>query len=366
MILLGSTGSIGTQTLSLAKRFNINVEVLCAGKNITLLNQQIKDFNPKFVVIADKSDLSKVIAPNSKILCGEEGILESIKQSQSQLVLNALVGLSGLKPSLCAMECKKTLALANKESLVSGGWLFENYPIIPVDSEHFGIWYLLNNRPIKDIIITASGGAFRDTSIQDIFHQTAENALKHPNWKMGNKITIDSATMVNKLFELLEARWLFNTINVSAIIERTSSIHAFINFIDGSMTAHFSTPDMSLPIAYALNPIKAATENIISSFSLETVNALKFETIDSKRYPIWQIKQELLNNPKLGTILNSANDFLVQAFLENKIPFGMIAENLLKTLEKFENSTQQIQDIHSIFSLHHEIQNYLKETLNHL
>lgn len=364
MILLGSTGSIGTQTLKVAKAFNLQVEVLCAGKNISLLNQQIQTFDPKIVVIADKNDLPKLQAKNCKVLFGMDGILEAIRNSQSLLVVNALVGLSGLRPSLYAKIYQKTLALANKESLVSGGWLFDGYPIIPIDSEHFGIWYLLNNRPIKELVITASGGAFRDMPLNLIYQQTKENALKHPNWKMGHKITIDSATMVNKLFELLETKWLFNTSRVSAIIEKSSSVHALIHFIDGSMTAHFSLPDMALPIAYALDPKKATQENIIPSFPLEKLKNLHFESIDVQRYPIWQIKQELLNNPKLGAILNSANDILVHAFLENKILFGQIAENLLKIIEKFYNHTQNLNDIDSIFSLHQEIKQQITKTLD--
>ncbi|WP_104697662.1 MULTISPECIES: 1-deoxy-D-xylulose-5-phosphate reductoisomerase [unclassified Helicobacter] len=335
MVLLGSTGSIGINTLKIARKFHIPVEVLCAGRNITLLNQQIKEFQPKIVVIADKEDYHKLHYTNARVLFGQEGIVESIRESKSHLVVNALVGFNGLYPSYVAMECQKKLALANKESLVSGGWLFENFPIVPIDSEHFGIWYLINNRPIEQIIITASGGAFRDLEIEKIKSQKSQQALQHPNWKMGKKITIDSATMANKLLEVLEAKWIFNHNNITALIERTSSVHALLNFKDGSSTAHFAKPDMQLPIAYALDPIQAKQQEIITPICFEKLNSLAFEKIDTLRYPLWILKDELLKNPHLGIVFNASNEVLVELFLQDRICFGDIADNIFRVFDTF-------------------------------
>jgi len=229
MVLLGSTGSIGVNTLIIAKKFGIEVEVLVAGRNIALLNEQIKLHNPKMVVIADENEIQFVQHHN--VYAGEKAILEAIKQSKSEIVVNALVGFLGLKPTLKAIECGKKVALANKESLVAGGNFVDTSKITPIDSEHFGLWYLLNDaKPVKKMIITASGGAFRDWDLAKLKDATLADTQKHPNWSMGQKITIDSATMVNKMFELLEARWLFGEGEYDAIIETKSLIHALIDF----------------------------------------------------------------------------------------------------------------------------------------
>lgn len=238
MILLGSTGSIGVNTLIIAKRFNLTVEVLVAGRNIKLLNEQILAFSPKFVVISDVKDLPLVNHPH--VRAGKDAILEVIQEAESSLVVNALVGFLGLAPTLKAIECGKRIALANKESLVAGGSFVDTSNIQPIDSEHFGLWYLLQDRPVSKMIITASGGAFRDWDLAKLKNATLADTQKHPNWSMGQKITIDSATMANKMFELLEARWLFGEGNYDAIIEPKSMIHALIDFKDGSTTAHFA------------------------------------------------------------------------------------------------------------------------------
>ncbi|STP12688.1 1-deoxy-D-xylulose 5-phosphate reductoisomerase [Helicobacter mustelae] len=361
MVLLGSTGSIGVQTLSIAKLWNLEVEVLCAGRNIPLLNEQIAIHRPKIVVIQDRNDATNLKALGARVLFGDEGILQAIADSCSKLVVNALVGLSGLAPSLEAKKQKKTLALANKESLVSGGWLLQDYPIIPVDSEHFGIWYLLSTHPrhsIQKLCITASGGAFRDTPIQDIATKKLEEALCHPNWKMGNKITIDSATMVNKLFELLEAKWLFGIENLDALIERSSIVHAIVSFKDGSSIAHFANPDMALPISYALNPIRAKQECLTPALDFCSLKAIAFEEISPLRYPIWEAREMILQNPRLGAALNSANDILVVAFLEQSICFGEISRGILSVLEHFASQTPN--SLQEIFTLHQEIQIFLQ------
>ncbi|MGI0406309.1 1-deoxy-D-xylulose-5-phosphate reductoisomerase [Helicobacter himalayensis] len=382
MILLGSTGSIGVNTIKVTKAFNIPIESLSAGRNITLLNTQMREVLPQKIAIADSKDIPKldnafIKKHNISVYCGESGLLEMITDSQSALVVNALVGFAGLAPSLQAKQCSKKLALANKESLVVAGWLLKDYKITPIDSEHFGLWYLAQNTQfsraqdsvnfqnlqdskhsqntqdskknqnpqnshaqsgIKQLLLTASGGALRDMPLEKLANATPQEALKHPNWSMGQKITIDSATMINKLFEVLEARWLFGIERINALIEKNSLIHAFIEFVDGSLCAHICQSDMRLPIAYALNPTLARTQNIIAPLDLSALTDLCLAPIDTKRYPLWNLKSTLLSAPKLGVALNASNEIAVGAFLSGRIKFGTIEKIILRALEKFESS----------------------------
>ena len=370
LILLGSTGSIGSNTLKVAKEFNIPIEILGAGRNIALLNQQIKATSPKAIIIQDARDKDQLEPNGARIYVGEDGLKEAIFNSNSKILLNAISGGDGLKASIFAKQANKTIALANKESLVSAGWLFDASEIIPVDSEHFSLWHLLKNQDITSIsslIITASGGAFRDTPLKDIPNKSKEDALKHPNWKMGAKITIDSASMVNKLFELLEAHWLFGSKNphlkLDAIIERSSNIHALIAHMDGSFSSHLSYPDMCLAIAYALDPIKAAKTALIPPLNLKTISKIEFEEIDCKRYPVWNLKTELLKNPKLGIALNAANEVLTHAFLNNKIPFGYIATEITQSVQIYEQKCLAAQSFEDILDLDIEIKAYIKQKL---
>lgn len=317
MILLGSTGSIGVNTLNIARKFNLNVEVLVAGKNIKLLNEQIKEFNPKIVVVANKEDIPFVQHKN--VSFGETTILEAIENSSSKTVVNALVGFLGLRPTLKAIECGKKIALANKESLVVAGKFIDQTKLSPIDSEHFGLWYLLQNKKIDSMTITASGGSFRDYPLDKLQNVSIKEALNHPNWSMGNKITIDSATMTNKMFELIEAAWLFNTRKLDAIIETKSLIHAMINFKDGSTTAHIANASMQLPIAYAI--LGHCDEEILKPVNLIEVGNIEFRRIEENRYLIWQLKDEILNNLDLGVVLNAANEVAVSKFLNSKIGF---------------------------------------------
>jgi len=344
MVLLGSTGSIGVNTLHVAKKFNIDVEVLVAGKNIKLLNEQLKEHNPKVVVIADEADIKSVEHKN--VFAGNDAILDVIKDSKSELVVNALVGFLGLLPTLKAIECGKKVALANKESLVACGKFIDTSKIQPIDSEHFGLWYLLQDRPVEKMIITASGGAFRDWELSKLKGATLADTQKHPNWSMGQKITIDSATMVNKMFELLEARWLFGEGEYDAIIETKSLIHALINFKDGSTTAHFANASMQLPIAYAVG--KKVEQNILPHVDLLEVGNLEFKKIQTSRYPIWEIKEDLLKNPNRGVIINSANEVAIQQFIDKKIGFLDISKTILKAYEMFSYEPKSVDDVFEI------------------
>ncbi len=356
MILLGSTGSIGVNTLLIASRFHLDVEVLVAGKNIALLNKQIAIHNPKVVVISSVEDIHKVNHPNVK--AGEIAILEAIENSSSNLVVNALVGFTGLKPTLKALECGKKLALANKESLVVAGKFINTSNIIPIDSEHFGLWYLYDKtKTIDSLMVTASGGSFRDLPLEKLKSVSITEALNHPNWSMGNKITIDSATMTNKLFELIEARWLFDTTSCDAIIEPKSIIHALIHFKDGSTTAHIANVSMQLPIAYAI--LERVDEQILEKVDLLKIQNLEFKAIETSRYPIWELKNELLANQNLGVVINCANDFAVAQFLEGKIGFLDISTISTNAINKFHNL--KVQNTDDIFLANDEVKRFVME-----
>ncbi len=296
------------------------------------------------MVIAHKEDIPKV--NHSCVYAGEEAILQAIEDASSSLVVNALVGFLGLRPTLTALKCNKKVALANKESLVAGGAFIDTSKIQPIDSEHFGLWYLLQERPISKMIITASGGAFRDWDISKLQNATLADTQKHPNWSMGQKITIDSATMVNKMFELLEARWLFGEGEYDAIIETQSLIHAMINFKDGSTTAHFANASMQLPIAFALD--KKMDENILEHVDLLKTGALEFREISSQRYPIWEIKKELLANPTRGLIVNAANEAAIELFINKKIGFLDISKKIITAFEQFDTLPKNIDDVFDI------------------
>lgn len=352
MILLGSTGSIGVNTLNIARKFNLNIEVLVAGKNIKLLNEQIKEFNPKIVVVADKEDISFVQHKN--VSFGETAILEAIENSSSKTVVNALVGFLGLRPTLKAIECGKKIALANKESLVVAGKFIDQTKLSPIDSEHFGLWYLLQNKKIDSMTITASGGSFRDYPLDKLQNVSIKEALNHPNWSMGNKITIDSATMTNKMFELIEAAWLFDTRKLDAIIETKSLIHAMINFKDGSTTAHIANASMQLPIAYAI--LGHCDEEILKPVNLIEVGNIEFRRIEGNRYPIWQLKDEILNNLDLGVVLNAANEVAVSKFLNSQIGFLDISKITMNAINKFHNANAS--SIEDIFQIDKEVRKY--------
>ncbi|WP_317372768.1 1-deoxy-D-xylulose-5-phosphate reductoisomerase [Helicobacter canis] len=365
MIILGSTGSIGIAALKIASLFSYKIEALAAGRNIALLNQQILAHRPKLVCIADERDLGQLEARGARVFVGESGICEMLEAAHSALVVNAIVGFAGLKPSLHTQYCKKTLALANKESLVAGGWLLDTKAIMPIDSEHFGLWYLRTNRAIKRLVITASGGAFRDTPIHTIKDQTKSAALRHPNWQMGQKITIDSASMMNKIFEILEAYWLFGCKDIEALIERSSSVHALIEFIDGSTTAHFALPDMRLPIAYAIDPKQASTTSIIPSMDLSQILAITFDPIDTNRYPLYELKDALLENPKLGVIVNASNEQAISHFLQDKITFGAIYELVKSALEVFAPKLPELESYTAIATLDKEVRQWCDEAVKH-
>ena len=352
MIILGSTGSIGVNTLNIARKFNLNVEVLVAGSNIEVLNKQIEEFKPKKVVIANKVDVVKV--NHTDVSYGEDEILNAIENSKSQTVVNALVGFLGLKPTLKAIECNKKIALANKESLVVAGKFIDQTKLSPIDSEHFGLWYLLQEKAVDSMTVTASGGSFRDYPLEQLANVSIKEALNHPNWSMGNKITIDSATMTNKIFELMEAAWLFDVRKLDAIIETKSLIHAMINFKDGSTTAHIANASMQLPIAYAI--LGKCDEQVLKPVDLLEVGSLEFKKIETSRYPIWEAKDEIISNLDLGVVLNAANEVGVAKFLNSQIGFLDVSKISLNALNKFNNV--KINTLDDIFAIDKEVRSY--------
>lgn len=376
MVILGSTGSIGVNALRVLKALDSKIEAISCNSNTTLLNEQIKEFNPDFICINENyKDL--VNFPTNKIFFDVQDLLKSCK---SQHILNAIVGFAGLKASLITQELGKNLLLANKESLVVGGDLLQAVNIFPIDSEHFSLWYLLRGRRnFKKLIITASGGALRDYRAEDMQNVTIEDVLQHPNWKMGRQITIDSATLVNKLYELIEAYHLFKTKDITAIIERGSLVHSLVEFNDGCINANFSKPDMTLPLSYAIgqalgvdalsiiNNLDSKKHNIASilnkRLSLQDLATINFQEIDIKLFPLWKYKDILLEKPHLGIVLNYSNEYLVKLFLESKVRFVDISLYISKCLEEFID-IKKILSYEEILVLQKEIINFLTFSLH--
>lgn len=345
IIILGSTGSIGTQTLDIIKEYkDIEVLALACGSNIDLLRRQIDEFHPSYVSTKERHlDLEKDY-PDVKFFSGDSGLIKLVNLEVKADVLNCLVGSAGLVPTLEALRAHKKVLLSNKETLVIGGELVKEYikkydgKLYPIDSEHAGLWELINRYGkdnIKLLTITASGGAFRDTPIRKLKKVKKEDALKHPNWSMGAKITIDSATMMNKVFELIEAHYLFDypMDRIKAIINRSSSVHAIVTLKSGGARFACGPVSMRNPIMRALYyPELRYTED------LEEDIDTKFELIDEIRYPSITLAQKVMKLGKLyPTILNAANEAAVGLFLSDQIPFTKIYDINALSLEKFKN-----------------------------
>jgi 1-deoxy-D-xylulose-5-phosphate reductoisomerase len=348
--ILGSTGSIGTQALEVIESHPnlFEVEVLTANNNAKLLISQALKFNPNTVVIGNKDLYPEVIlALNNtdiKVFAGEDSIAQVVEMDSIDMVLTAMVGYSGLKPTINAVKAKKPIALANKETLVVAGELImgmayeNNVPIIPVDSEHSAIFQCLvgEKNPIEKIILTASGGPFRNHSFKQLARVTRADALNHPNWCMGNKITIDSATLMNKGFEVIEAKWLFNLKpeQIDVIVHPQSIIHSMVQFEDGSIKAQMGLPDMKLPIQYALGFPKRLKSDF-PRFSFLGYPNLTFEEPDRDRFPALQFAMDaMVKGGNMPCILNAANEIVVNAFLCEQIGFLRMADIIEECLSK--------------------------------
>jgi len=349
--ILGATGSIGTQALEVIEEHSdkFQVEVLTANGNADLLIQQAIKFKPNVVVIADKTQYKKVEEAlwqhDIKTYAGEEALAQVVQMDSIDLVLTALVGYSGLLPTINAIKAKKTIALANKETLVVAGELIiklaqENQvAILPVDSEHSAIFQCLVgefNNKIEKIYLTASGGPFRGKTREELAIVTKEQALKHPNWDMGAKITIDSATLMNKGLEVIEAKWLFNLQpeQIDVIVHPQSIIHSLVQFEDGSMKAQLGLPDMKHPIQYALSfPERFSSQS--KRFEFMNYPELTFEKPDTETFFNLQLAYHALEKGgNTACILNAANEIAVDAFLKDKITFLQIAEINQQCMEK--------------------------------
>lgn len=338
--ILGSTGSIGTQALDVVRDHpeNFIVELLVAQNSWELLVKQAIEFQPNAVIIANKAHFSKVkeaLASHPiKVYTGKQSILEAVSSSEIDMVLTAMVGFAGLEPTLKAIEAKKAIALANKETLVVAGDLvtraaLENrVPIIPVDSEHSAIFQCLvgERSSVEKVVLTASGGPFRNHTLEQLQHVKKADALNHPNWCMGQKITVDSASLMNKGLEVIEAKWLFglNPDQIEVVVHPQSIIHSMVQFIDGSIKAQMGLPDMKLPILYAFTfPARVPTNFPRLDFSLN--HTLTFEKPDTIRFPSLALALDSLRaGGNMPCVLNAANEVAVEAFLREQIGFMAI------------------------------------------
>ncbi len=340
--ILGSTGSIGTQALEVIEAYPelFDLQVITAGNNADLLIEQARKFNPNMVVIVDETQYTKVKEAlwneDIHVYCGKESLCQVVQSTEVDVVLTALVGYAGLQPTIAAIEAKKDIALANKETLVVAGALItalarkHGINIYPVDSEHSAIFQCLPGEqinPIEKIYLTASGGPFRGFTEEQLKKVTKAQALKHPNWSMGAKITIDSASMMNKGLEVIEAKWLFNlkAEQIDIIVHPQSIVHSLVQFEDGSMKAQLGLPDMKLPIQYALTyPQRLKTD--YPRFNFMDYPQLTFEKADAKTFKNLELAYKAMElGGNIACALNAANEVTVQAFLEERISFLDIA-----------------------------------------
>jgi 1-deoxy-D-xylulose-5-phosphate reductoisomerase len=358
LTILGSTGSIGTQTLDVVRRNpdRYRAAFLSTNSNIRLLAEQIREFQPDAVVVRDETSgaqLRSEFGGQVVVHTGDEALCEIASHERTDTVVSALVGFAGLRPTIAAIRAGKKIALANKETLVVAGELINklllehNTSLIPVDSEHSAIFQcLVGEAPesVEQLILTASGGPFRELPASEFSAITVERALTHPNWSMGPKITIDSATLMNKGLEVIEARWLFNVEpeKIEVLVHPQSIVHSMVQFIDGSVKAQLGLPDMRLPIQYAL----AYPERIVNSYqrmNLVSLGSLSFSAPDIGRFPCLRLAFEALR--RMGTapaVLNAANEVAVAAFLEHRVSFQeipVLIEHALASADIIEEPT---------------------------
>ena len=351
--ILGSTGSIGTQALQVIEEHSDLYEVyaLTAGNNVNLLIEQARKFMPDVVVIANEAHYKTLVDALAdlpiKVYAGADALADVAAADPIDMVLASMVGYAGLRPTMNAIRAGKAIALANKETLVVAGELVtqlaieHRVPILPVDSEHSAIFQCLAgeaNNPIEKLLLTASGGPFRTWSLEQLQHATREQALKHPNWDMGAKITIDSASMMNKGFEVIEAKWLFDVTpsQIEVVVHPQSVIHSMVQFADGSVKAQLGTPDMRLPIQYAFSyPYRLPLTTERLDFS--KLSSLTFEQPDPVRFRNLTLSFEALERRgNMPCILNAANEVCVAAFLKERIGFLQMSDIIERTMQKVD------------------------------
>ena len=355
--LIGSTGSIGRQTLSVVRRHSDKFKIvsLAAGNNVGEFLNQVSEFKPTVATCAKEVQALEQIK-GTEYFFGEDAFKNAIVE-EADIVVVALVGFKGILAVLDAIEKGKDIALANKESLVVGGELVmekarqKGVKIMPIDSEHSAVWQALGfdyEKPFSKIILTCSGGAFRDYSKEQLKLATAKDALRHPNWAMGAKITVDCATLVNKAFEVVEAKWLYNTSfdKIDVIIHRESIIHSMVEFLDGSVIAQLSYPSMELPITLALSYPKRLDAGL-KSLDFAALKSLTFETVDSDRFPCFNL---VIDAAKEGgvypAVANGANEEAVRLFLDGKITYGDIYKSIYGALQSYDGGMHvHIEDL---------------------
>lgn len=348
--ILGSTGSIGTQALNVIRRHRdcFEVEVLCAGSNADLLIRQANEFSPNAVVIADENKYRQVKEALSdrdiKVFAGEEAMIDLMEMESIDMVLAAIVGFAGLKPTLRAIECGKPVALANKETMVVAGAIVtaaavrHRVPILPVDSEHSAIFQCLigERSPIDKILLTASGGPFRGMSRQQLASVTLEQALHHPNWSMGRKVTIDSASLMNKGLEVIEAKWLFGVEadDIEVIVHPQSVVHSMVQFRDGSIKAQLGVPTMETPIQVAFS-YPERMESFLPRLDFMQYPTLTFERPDRDTFRCLDLAyQAIRRGGNIPCVMNAANEVAVQQFIDGRIGFLDIADHVERAMQE--------------------------------
>ncbi len=363
--ILGSTGSIGRQTLEVVRDlkgiFDIEVAAVSGNRNIALLEEQIREFKPKIAAVSDEkraAELNRAVADTqTRVVCGEAGLCEVAAEPSASMVLAAIVGFAGLVPTLCAIDTGKDIALANKETLVTAGDIVTErvkkagVRLLPVDSEHSAIFQCLDGedkKSVRKILLTASGGPFFGRSREELKDVSAAQALKHPNWSMGAKITVDSATMMNKGLEVIEAKHLFGTDidDIEILVHRESIIHSAVEFHDGSVKAQLAPPSMKMPIAHALTyPQRLPSKD--ARLSLTDIGRLSFAKPDYETFGCLALALEAGRaGGIMPTVLNAANEAAVAAFLDGKTGFLEIEDTVRRALDKYDNiSNPSIDDI---------------------
>lgn len=351
--VLGSTGSIGTQALKVSKKRGFKITALTAFSNVEILETQIRAFKPEYAALFDENaanDLKlRVRDTNTKVLSGESGVLFCAGEIKADTVLNSIVGMAGLKPTLRAAECKKNIALANKETLVAGGKIVLNsilqngVKLLPVDSEHSAIFQSLQGKPentkIKKLILTASGGPFFEKTEDELKSVKLEDALKHPNWSMGNKITVDSATMMNKGLELIEAVWLFSVRpdDIQIVIQRESILHSAVMFEDNSVIGQLGLPDMAIPIQYALT-YPERYESPAGELDFAKIGKMTFFEPDFKKFKCIELCRRAINEGGImPAAVNGANEQANLMFRNGEIGFLEIAERVERVFSEVKN-----------------------------
>ena len=348
--ILGSTGSIGTQTLEIVRNNpDLQVIALAAGSNVNLMEQQVREFHPVLAVMGSEeasADLkSRIADTDTKVLAGMEGMLELAVLPQMEVLVTAIVGMIGIRPTIAAIEAGKTIALANKETLVTAGHIImplakeKGVSILPVDSEHSAIFQSMhgeNRQRVSKILLTASGGPFRGKKTEELQDITVEDALKHPNWSMGRKITVDSATLVNKGLEVMEAKWLFDVEpeQIQVVVHPQSIIHSMVEYVDGGIMAQLGTPDMKLPIQYALfYPDRRPMDGKrVDFFALKSIS---FEEPDAETFRGLQLAYDAIAaGGSMPTVFNAANEKAVGLFLDKKIRFLAIYDLIQGAMEQ--------------------------------